>query len=292
MPRIQPALYSLRLETYGLAESAPPLATADDAARFVESVGICLLFPHPSIELPALALAADASRTQLWRWKDILPEEKRAYVGKLMQRRPTLIALDLLPALYRLSATALLKGDRYKLYSQRYISAEVNRLTGVLAAKGPLTTRDLRRATGLAAPEKRGSFRRALADAEASFLAVRAGTTRGQHPYTYCWDVFPRVWPNVIAQASELTTEQAGRQIVSRYLQTVHAATEVGLAELFGLNLPFVQYIARRLIDEGRLGQVTYDGKPHLASPALIQRSRQVITFSARPHASDESDAG
>jgi hypothetical protein len=224
------------------------------------------------VELPALAPAAAATRADLWRWKDTLLDEKQLYVGKIFRRRPAFVSLDLVPALYALSGIALLSGDRLELYRQRYISPEVNRIAGMLAAKGPLTTRDLRRSTGFAAPSKRGAFRRTLGDAEAKFLAARAGTTRGQHPYIYCWDTFTRVWPEVVARSKRLSTEQAGRQVVARAVETVHAARQSDLTRLFGLDPRFVAYIAYRLVEEGRLGSISPGDQPFLISPALRER--------------------
>jgi len=69
-----------------------------------------------------------------------------------------------------------------------------------------------------------------------------------------------------------LTTEQAGRQVLTRAVETIHAARQRDLARLFGLEPPFVAYIARRQIDEGRLGSVPHGGQAYLVSPALLQR--------------------
>lgn len=271
-PDFQQAVEALRRETYCLGGEGPPIASPDDAVCFVQTVGFCLLFPTDRVELPALAPAAAATRADLWRWKDALLDERQLYVGKIFRRRPAFVSRDLLPALYALSGIALLDGDRLELYRQRYISPEVNRIAGMLAAKGPLTTRDLRRSTGFAAPSQRGAFRRTLADAEAKFLAARAGTTRGQRPYIYRWDTFARVWPEVVVRSKRLSTEQAGRQVVVRAVETLHAARQPDLARLFGLDSRFVAYIAHRLVEEGRLGSVSHGGQPYLISPALQER--------------------
>ena len=68
----------------------------DDAARFIDAVGFCLLFASTQkIELPSLFEAVkgrrdahiddwDADSDRVWEWKNDLPARKRAYYGKAL----------------------------------------------------------------------------------------------------------------------------------------------------------------------------------------------------------------
>src|SRR5438034_1242840 len=94
----------------------------EDAAAFVDRVGIALVFPKDDIVLPSLWTAAggedefserDAAGNFLrwtpamafvWPTKDELPAQKLCAAGKHVRGRASLIALDVLPALVALAA--------------------------------------------------------------------------------------------------------------------------------------------------------------------------------------------
>lgn len=235
-------------------DDAPCLHSTEDAQAFIQQVGFCLLFPNPRIELPNLWQLA-AGRLSLW--KDQLPLQKGAYYGRRFGRRAGFVAPETLPALYVLTPTAEFRGDRFELYRHDFISQEVMRVVGLVQSQGPISTRDLRRALGYAARARRYRFARLLVEAERMFLIVRCGiASTGDARYVYLWDSFARFWPHIVEQAALLDHEQAGIAVISRYLQTVVAATTRQIAITFSLNHDFVQYYARQLVEHGEVARV------------------------------------
>src|SRR3990167_4999165 len=90
--------------------------TISQAARFVDRVGFCLLFPIKGLRLPSLWAAVkgrsprrfdliaewDADTERLWGWKDELPRRRLAYFGGYFRGRKSLLSLAFLPCFYRL----------------------------------------------------------------------------------------------------------------------------------------------------------------------------------------------
>lgn len=244
------------------------LRSAEDALNFVNKVGFCLLFAHRTLELPNLW---DISEGRPWLWKDELPTQKRLHYGKRFRKRAGFVALRLLPALYALTPTAEFRGDRFALYQRGYISAEANRIVGAVLAKGPLSTRDLRRTVGMAGDRHRYRFSKALAEAEEMFLVVKGGTTRTKYAaYTYVWDSFARFWSEVAGVGSGLSHEEAGIAVINQYVRTTVAATTRMIADTFSLNESFVSFFAERLVREGILARIEDEGQVYLVAPDVL----------------------
>src|SRR5437764_2525442 len=89
------------------------LRSLEDALAFVEERGFVYFWPIDGAELPSLWQAVAGARPVpsehddpghvTWGWKDNMLDKRRWYYGKLLKRRGTMIALDLLPYFYALS---------------------------------------------------------------------------------------------------------------------------------------------------------------------------------------------
>jgi hypothetical protein len=124
------------------------LRRLDEAAAWVDRVGLALVFPKDDIVLPSLWEAAGGSDEHaergpdgtfvrwtppmefVWTTKDELPGEGLCVAGKHLRGRASLISLEVLPAL-----VALAGGDE-----RAGLEAEV---VDVLREHGPTSTRDL-----------------------------------------------------------------------------------------------------------------------------------------------------
>lgn len=101
--------------------------TIQQAARYIDQVGFCLLFPSKGLRLPSLftlmkegwaavkgsrsfgtprdfdlVASWDKDTERLWEWKDELPRRRLAYYGKYFRGKGSLISLAFLPCFYRL----------------------------------------------------------------------------------------------------------------------------------------------------------------------------------------------
>ncbi|HEY3962067.1 MAG TPA: hypothetical protein VGL84_06030 [Gaiellaceae bacterium] len=117
------------------------IRTVPQAARWVDKVGLALLFPKADVVLPSLWEQVsdrpvsdwDEQLGFVWRAKDVLPGEGRTCVGKHLARSASCIAPRLLPALVAASGEPL-----------------DDPVVGAIRELGPLTKPQLREVTGLA----------------------------------------------------------------------------------------------------------------------------------------------
>jgi hypothetical protein len=127
------------------------VASIRGAVAWLDRVGLALLFPRGDLVLPSLweAVAGESEMTwavreddgtfvsftpemdRVWSWKDELPAQRLACVGKHVRGRVALVSLDLLPALYAL------RDEEPREDLERDLLA-------VVEADGPCTVQDLR----------------------------------------------------------------------------------------------------------------------------------------------------
>lgn len=269
MPDLPTLVQSHRRMTY--RKHGPPLASADDVLDFVNTVGFSLLFPVANMQLPDIWTIC-VSEHDAWAWKDDLPADRQLYYGKILRRKAVLVALDIMPALYAISPTADTGGDRFELYSMGILSSEANRIAGIVMAKGPLSTRQLRQAAGMAGKASKSRFERALEECQRLFLVAKShATPPGIGSYSYVWDGFSKLWPEIVETGLRRKYEESLADIIMRYLTTSLAATTQDIARLFAVESSHVQHMADWLVSQGKLTQLEYKKKPYYVMPEIAE---------------------
>ena len=152
----------------------------NDAARFIDQVGFCLLFASAqNLELSSLFEAVkgrrdahiedwDADSDRVWVWKNDLPASKRAYYGKALAGKPVFVSLKMLPYLYALNAL-----DVRQEYRHGRLSHEAKRVYDILRERGPMPTMALRGAAGFGRDTNR--VHRALDDLQRALVVLPVG---------------------------------------------------------------------------------------------------------------------
>jgi hypothetical protein len=261
-----PALRAARAERY---HQRPDLRvhTEEEALRFLNEVGLSLLFSAKDIELPTLwgALCGenrpvpshhdDPELGLAWRWKDTLPVAGKVLYGKYLRKRPVFISLDLAPYFYALSPNY---GNPAQDYLQEYLdgrlSVEAKQVYEVLLNQGALPTSRLRREAALSGKSNASRFERALTELQMDLrIAKVAISDANRWGYCYVYDLLPRHFAQVVHRAESITGRQARETILLRYLQTVLAATSQQVQKLFGWQPSDVRRSAEQLATEGRL---------------------------------------
>lgn len=246
------------------------LTTVEDTRIWIDLVGFCLLMPHARMALPNLAENTEG-RFRLWR--DSLVESQQVYYGRTFRQRAGFVSLNLLPALYALSPTAEYGGDRFQLFQHRFISADANRIAGIVLAKGPLPSRTLQRESGMAGTSQQYRFRHALIEAESRFLIVKTGMTQiKESNYTNQWDALVRHLPQISDQAASISVEDAARQVLTRYVELVGASIPSEMTRSLRLNLEFVRYMLNDLTTSGKLRKHKYNRIEYAISHDLAAR--------------------
>ena len=133
----------------------------EEAAAFVERVGLALVYPSTDLVLPSLweavagpgpvvwaerdergkFLAFSPEFDAVWRWKDELPERRLACSGKHLGRVASLVAPGLLAPLYALTG----RGGRPDDFRRSELSALQAEVAEAVLEHGACTGLDLRR---------------------------------------------------------------------------------------------------------------------------------------------------
>lgn len=260
------------------------LKTRAEAVRFINDVGISLLFPGDNIPVPDLWSAINGKERKLpkhhhdwalhktWNWKDQIPAHKEAWYGKLIRGKPTFISLCDLPAVYALSNNYGELDDYMEAYSDGLLSQEGKAIYETLLAEGPLPTSTLRKACGLAGGgDNARRFERAIVELQSGLKIVKSGISDANRwKYCYVYDLLLRWLPKLGEQAREHSSRSAMRHVITRYLQSNLAAPALLFPRLFGWDAG----VTLRIVDE-MLQDNTLQAVRVLNAPGLTARSRR-----------------
>jgi hypothetical protein len=240
--------------------------SARTAAAFVDRVGVCSTFYRFPEGLACLWEAVvgrqrprwprhshhDAGIGLTWELKDTLPARRRCYYGKLVKRRPVLVALDLFPAFY-----ALVRGrQRARDYAAEYLagrmSATAKRLMDSFFRESPQYTRGLRADTFMLEAGKTREFERAMAELQQGLWIVKT-EERYEPSFSYRWDLLERWLPRQVAEGRRLGRAAALDRVIDRYLGGAVYSTPKRMARLFGLGHAETAQAVARLARAGRV---------------------------------------
>ncbi len=241
------------------------------ALKFIEQVGFCTGFTA-GMGVPCLREAIAGAREpsmpehiqhdyaigMTWRIKNSLPQRRAVYYGKVIARRPSFIAREMLGAFIRLRIEP---GGYRKLYLRGGLSHCGKMVMDALSRRGAAETRVLKLSSGYAQASRRAVFDRAMAELQEKFLALKVDERAD--PFSYVWDTMEHRWPDAIAEARKITRKQAAYVIVAKYFETAAFANERSIARLFGIDPALVDGAARRLEREGTIVRgMRIDGHP------------------------------
>lgn len=221
--------------------------TRDAAVAFVNKLGFVFFWPIKGIEYASLlhAIAGrvrdvpdahdDPDGSRCWGWKDELLGARAWYYAKLLRRRATLVALDVLPYFYALSPNF---GDYETDYLQEYedgeLTAEAKAIYEALLREGPLGTVRLRRAAYLAAESAKSRFERALVELQVGLKVLPVGVAEeGAWNYAFIYDIVARHFADLPGQARAITRHDARQTLIHRYVDNAVAVSRKQIAQMF-----------------------------------------------------------
>ncbi|MCH7766835.1 MAG: hypothetical protein IH916_09795 [Acidobacteria bacterium] len=225
------------------------IRTIAQAARYIDRVGFCLLFPSKKLPLPSLIEAskgralrnykpcADWSDdfVRLWRWKDELPRKRLAYYGKYFRGRGVFLSLEFLAYFYCLEGNHGTRDEYERLYREGKITADAHVVCTALVERGPQATLELRYGLGWEAKRGNRRFKRALLELQQRLLIVHWGTkaeTRAWESAVY--QLTARAFPKAMRAAAKLSPDVARQRIAAQYRKHRAHAKPQEVARLFG----------------------------------------------------------
>jgi hypothetical protein len=203
--------------------------TLKAAGAFVDKMGFALVFPADDVLAPSLYEAvagpdavpfADGmgeAESLVWDWKDALPEAGLAWAGKLLGKRASLVAPDLLTLLYPGQG----EPDDHRGLD---LMPEAHRIAEALLG-GALPTSELREIVG-----NKSRYDRAMVELQRHLLVSSAGVRQQRAG-----------WPVVMIDLTCRLFDVGGRldraAAAERYMATVFEATPRELSKAFGWPL-------------------------------------------------------
>jgi len=235
-----------RIASYGSSgRSQRLIRTFSDAARFVDDAGFCMLFPVRNVPLPSLYHAVtgrnlfedwiwDEYSEKVWGWKDDLPR-RRAFYGKYLRGRGTLISIERLPNFLAMAQSAEHADEHEEFYAAGRISNDARTVWQALAKHGPLATLELRHACGMERKAGNIRFKRAILDLQKRLIAVHSGTEQETGAWaSACFDLTCRVFPEQARAAQRISLHEARARLAKKFAEHQPSAGATGIARLFG----------------------------------------------------------
>lgn len=234
------------------------------ALRFINEVGLASLFATRGLNLPCLWLAVCGRREPqfphhshhdpevglAWNLKDQLPAEGKVFYAKLIRGKPTFVAWDVFPDVYRLFGP---RRDYLRQYRDGLLSPNAKAILDALHRKRPQDTLALKLATNLARPSQRSQFDAAMAEVQQKlYVAMREAR---YDPFTYVWDLVEARFPERVAAARHRPPREAARALAQRYMQAVIYASEQQLLSVLGDR----SHLQLAIADLARAGSIEVD---------------------------------
>ena len=170
-----------------------------------------------------------------WGWKDELLGARRWYYAKVLRKKATFIALDVVPYFYALSENyGEPEHDHLLQYQEGRMTFEAKAVYETLLAEGPLDSISLRKQARLGSRESESRFNRALELLQADFKILPVAVApAGAWKYAFVYDLVHRFYPDLAEQARSIRQAEARRWLAELYLQAVGAAPVKAVAALF-----------------------------------------------------------
>jgi hypothetical protein len=213
------------------------------ALRFINEVGLASLFATRGINMPCLWQAVCGRREPqfphhshydpevglAWDLKDRLPTEGKVFYAKLIRGKPTFVAWDVFPDVYRLFGP---RHNFLRQYRDGLLSPTAKAILDALHQKRPQDTLALKLATNLARPRQRRMFDAAMGELQQKlYIAMREVR---YDPFTYVWDLIEARFPERVTVARRRRPREAARTLAHRYLQAVIYASAQQLLSVLG----------------------------------------------------------
>lgn len=236
-----------RAETYRITPKKR-LLSQGNAIDFVNERGFIFFWPTSGISFPNLWNAAAGDRPVAsehddpghitWRWKDELLGQGVWYYAKVVRKKATLIAMDIVPYFYALSENyGSYEADYLTLYEQGRFSRSSKQIYEALLHNGPLDTITLKQVTSMSGTQNNHKFDKSIRDLQADFKILPTGVSQaGGWRYSFIYDLVPRYYPKIIDTANSIDADSARKQLIMLYVKSMGASQLLDIKKFFGWN--------------------------------------------------------
>ncbi|MCF6277535.1 MAG: winged helix DNA-binding domain-containing protein [Anaerolineales bacterium] len=250
-----------RTQTFNLPP-LNPLSSPAEANRFVDARGFVYFWPIKGIDFPNLWTAVAGERpvpTQhddpghiTWGWKDNALDRRIWYYAKILRKKATMIALDVVPYFYALSENyGDYREDHLIPYEEGRLTHAAKQLYEAILDNGPLHTIELKQAARLT-NAKASEFDLALATLQSGFKILPIGVAKaGAWKYAFTYELTARYWPDLVEEARFIGENAAREKLLELYFQSAGAARMRDVNRLFQWGKPVTVRALERLVEKG-----------------------------------------
>jgi len=270
-----------------------PIRTLEEARAFVESVGLCLMYPlRPAQPLPTFIEATIGGEDRLPTWQHAYSDPRTAEATQIMVRllreraafeansfdenNGLLIAASAFPYFYALVGERNPK-QAPKAGSRSPCSELACDAFELIRREGPISKQKMQEALG-------GSISLAALDKALGELWSKLRITRVDYNPSQgsSWDVLYSWAPEAVKEGIGLSVPEALSGLISKYLEGVIAAEQTELESFFGNFVPRsrVKEAVNALLAARELSFVHVGGR----SMIQITPAKQAVIPAARPH--------
>jgi len=253
---------SYRAQTFRLNRGVQ-LRSEEDALRYVDERGFVYFWPIKGVDLPSLWVAVAGRRPVAdrhddpghvtWGWKDRLLPARRWYYAKLLRGKATMVSLATVPYFYALSENYGDPRDYLLDYEAGRLGVEAKQVYEALLEHGALDTLALRREAHLTSRDSNTRFERALVELQRGLRILPVGVAEaGRWNYAFIYELVDRWFPQVVEQARAIGRGQARAHLIDLLLQSVGAASEAQMVQLFHWRKDEVAKACASLAGAGR----------------------------------------
>ena len=252
---------------------------AEALVRMVDALGFCFAFTLRTGDaaIPAcfdhLSTNDDDRRWGwMWGWKDELAEEKRLYYGTLLVRKPTFVALAMLPVFYASFGRAGEPDDHLDDVRAGRLSDLGRRVIEFLTTHGETQTKRMRAALGTTSKDGKRDYDRAVDEVQRLMYVSRVRAVgEGREAYNYTYDLFTRRYPEAVRAAERTPSAQASTTLLGRALELAGGMTVRQAERLFEWDQERLGRTIARLETDGGLRRLAHGRDTLLVLPSLAR---------------------
>src|SRR5438874_5990082 len=247
------------------------MRSLEDAAAFVDQVGIAVAWGKADLVLPSLwariggpdadwAIRDEAGKPtgfspdfdRLWRWKDELPERRLACAGRHFSSAALLIAPRLLAAAYALTGRSGAAGD----FREDELETLDREVAQAVLENEPLTGQEIRRLLGT---NDRKAVDRAVARLHRRLVLTNAGAAEQPQGWLAIrQDLFARRWRKSLRRLP--AEDEARRELALAVLAGTDEVSAADVAGALGWRRKQAETVLAELTAAGRVTEREEDG--------------------------------
>lgn len=224
----------------------PRVETPAQAVKYIDTAGYCMLFPVANVPLPSLYSAVarrdlsdgvhfDKHFERVWRWKDELPLQRRAFYAKYFRGKGTFISRAQLPYFLAMRDSAVAPRDHDRFYREGRIREDARLIWEALEKHGPLPTLELRHACRFETVAGNVRFKRAILELQCLLVVSHFGAEQETGAWASGrYELTSRLFPRETAAALDITVSEARPHLAAKFIERNRCDSPANLSRLFG----------------------------------------------------------